>query len=90
MSGLLDHQRYVIFIEPQQFKASGTRYCAADGTSTDSKFKAAKFFTITDAVVFAKHHSIQIDETNSIDIEDFTDLQLADDLPKGKRGETDG
>ena len=81
MSGLLDHQRYVIFDGPQQFKAPGTRYFAADGTSTESKSKAAKFFTTTDAIVFAKHHSIEIDEPNSIGIEDFTDLQLADELP---------
>ena len=81
MAGLLDNQRYVIFDGPQQFKAPGTRYFASDGTSTDSKIRAAKFFTTTDAIVFAKHHNIQIDEPNSIDIEDFTDSQLADDLP---------
>ena len=81
MSGLLDHQRYVIFDGPQQFKAPGTRYFASDGTSTESKLKAAKFLTTTDAIVFAKHHNIPIDEPNSIGIEDFTDSQLADDLP---------
>jgi len=81
MARLLDHQRYVIFEGPHQFKAPGSRYFAADGTSTDSKFRAAKFFTTTDAIVFAKHHNIPIDEPNSIGIEDFTDSQLADDLP---------
>jgi hypothetical protein len=81
MPGLLDRQRYVIFEGPQQYNAPGTRYFASDGTSTDSKFRAAKFFTTTDAIVFAKHHNIQIDEPNSIGIEDFTDIQLADDLP---------
>ena len=81
MAGLLDRQRYVIFEGPQQYKAPGTRYFASDGTSTDSKFRAAKFFTTTDAIVFSKRHNIQIDENNSIGIEDFTDLQLADNLP---------
>jgi hypothetical protein len=81
MAELLENQRYVIFDGPQQYKAPGTRYFAPDGTSTESKSKAAKFFTATDAIVFAKHHNIQIDEPNSIGIEDFIDIQLADDLP---------
>lgn len=81
MAGLLEHQRYVIFDGPQQYKALGTRYFASDGTSTESKSKAAKFFTTTDAIVFATHHKIPLDEPNSIGIEDFTVIQLADDLP---------
>lgn len=71
----------MIFDGPQQYKAPGTRYFAPDGTSTESKSKAAKFFTTTDAIVFAKQHNIRIDEPNSIRIEDFTAIQLADDLP---------
>ena len=82
MAELLENQRYVIFDGPQEYKAPGTRYFASDGTSTESKSKAAKFFTTVDAIGFAKHHNIQIDEPNSIGIEDFTDSQLADDLPK--------
>jgi hypothetical protein len=82
MATLLENQRYVIFDGPQQFKAPGTRYFASDGTSTELKSNAAKFFTTTDAIVFAKHRNIQIDEPNSIGIEDFTDSQLPDDLPK--------
>ena len=71
----------MIFDGPQEYKAPGTRYFAPDGTSTESKSKAAKFFTTADAIVFAKHHNIQIDEPNSIGIEDFTAIQLANDLP---------
>ena len=81
MAGLLENQRYVIFDGPQEYKAPSTRYFASDGTSIESKSKAAKFFTPTDAIVFAKHHNMQIDEPNSIGIEDFTAIQLADDLP---------
>ncbi len=49
--------------------------------STESKAKAAKFLTPADAIVFARHHYIRIDEPSSIGIEDFTAIQLGDDLP---------
>lgn len=81
MAELLENQRYVIFDGPQRFKAPGTRYFDPDGTPTESKSKAAKFFTITDAIVFAKHQKIPLDGRNSIGREDFTAIQLADDLP---------
>lgn len=76
MAGLLDNQRYVIFDGPQRFKAPGTRYFAPDGTSTEYRSKAAKFFTGTEALDFAKRFNIVLGAMHYIVIEDFTDFDL--------------
>ena len=50
---LKKNQRYVIFDGPQQHGRPGTRYFSEDGTSTEYRYKAAEFFTATDAIDFA-------------------------------------
>lgn len=74
---LKKNQRYVIFDGPEQRKGPGTRYIAEDGTSTDLRSHAAKFFTPTDARTFAERKSIILAELVHIGIEDFTDFDLS-------------
>lgn len=71
------NKRYVIFDGPQQRGGPGTRYFSDDGTSTEYRSKAAKFFTATDAIDFAKRYNILIDALHYIGIEDFTDFDLS-------------
>jgi len=73
---LKKNQRYVIFDGPQQHGRPGTHYFSEDGTSTEYRYKAAKFFTATDAIDFAKFNTISLEGLNSIGIEDFTDFDL--------------
>ena len=77
---LRGNQRYVIFDGLQEHGRPGTHYFAKDGTSTEYKYKAAKFFTWTEARDFAALESIPLDARNSIGIEDFTDLDLREPI----------
>jgi hypothetical protein len=78
--GLKKTQRYVIFDGPQQHGRPGTRYFANDGTSTEYKYKAAKFFTAIEAIDFAARQTIPLDELHSVGIEDFTDFDLREPI----------
>jgi hypothetical protein len=53
---------WVIFVGPQPFRGSGTRYIARDGSVTTDKWKAEKFSTAWGARDFAKEHGITLDE----------------------------
>ncbi|MEO7862291.1 MAG: hypothetical protein ABIU05_18040 [Nitrospirales bacterium] len=76
MMELKKNQRYVIFDGPQRHGGPGTRYFCEDGTSTELRSKAVKFFIATDAMDFATREPIPLDGLNSIGIEDFTDFDL--------------
>jgi hypothetical protein len=76
MKGLKENQRFVIFDGPQQQGGLGTHYFSKDGTSTEFRSIAAKFFTAPDALDFAQRSNISIDALHSIGIEDFTDFDL--------------
>lgn len=74
--GLKKNQRYVIFDGPEQRGGPGTRYFSVGGTSTEVRYQAAKFFTVTDAIDFAKRNNIVIGTLHYVGIEDFNDLEL--------------
>jgi hypothetical protein len=57
---------FVIFAGPQQYGALGTRYFAKDGTRTDIKVRAAKFYSFEDAEEFAKNRNIILTATTYI------------------------
>jgi hypothetical protein len=73
------HTTYVIFAGPQQFGRPGTRYVAKDGTETDIKSRAAKFYSHYDAVEFAKQKNIELTAITYIGREDFTDFKMQHD-----------
>jgi hypothetical protein len=70
---------YVIFAGPQQHGRSGTRYIAKDGTKTDLRTNAAKFYLLEDAKAFTKNMSITLTENTYIGQEDFTDFEIQHD-----------
>ena len=70
-------QRYVIFDGPQQHKAPGTRYIAGDGSSTDIRAKAARFYSHLEARDFANEKGVVLTDFVHIGIEDFTDFELS-------------
>jgi hypothetical protein len=68
---------WVIFAGPQQFKAPGTRYTASDGTVTDIKSKAKKFYGPQEAKEFAEEKHIDLSKgTRYIGQDDFTDFEI--------------
>ena len=58
MAGFKRNRRFVIFDGPQQHGGPGTRYFSHGDTSTECKYKAAKFFTAPDATEFARRNNI--------------------------------
>jgi hypothetical protein len=58
--GLDKNQRYVIFDGPKQHGGLGSCYFSEDGTSTEHRHQAAKFFTITEAKYFATRKTIPL------------------------------
>lgn len=76
MAGLKENQRFVIFDGPERRGGQGTRYFSKDGTSTEYRSKAAKFFTATDTIKFATLKTIRLDGLNSVGKEDFTGFDL--------------
>jgi len=75
--GLNTIQRYVIFDGPEQRSGTDTRYFSDDGTSTDHRHRAAKFFTDSDAIAFAKQKNILLDGVfHYIGMADFMDFEL--------------
>ena len=77
MARLKKNQRYVIFAGPQQHGGLGTRYFSDDGTSTEYRSKAAKFFAATDAIAFAERNNIFFSALIYVGLEDFTDFELS-------------
>ena len=53
------------------------RYLASDGSHTDAKAQAAKFYSFETAQQFAAHHQISLGEDASIDEEAFDEVELA-------------
>jgi hypothetical protein len=69
---------WVIFAGPQQFRGSGTRYIAWDGSVTDRKNEAQKFSTAESARAFAADKGIAVDgETRHLGQENFTQAEIA-------------
>jgi hypothetical protein len=69
---------FVIFSGPQQHGGPGTRYIANDGTTTDLRSYAAKFYTWEEAKKFAEGKSITLDAAMTyIGQEDFTEFEIA-------------
>ncbi len=67
---------FVIFSGPQQHGRPGTRYIAKDGTITDVRSRAAKFYSFADAQEFAKERTITLTATTYIGQEDFTEFEI--------------
>lgn len=68
---------WVIFDGPQQHGGPGTRYIAYDGTSTEYRREAAKFYTSQDARSFADKKGITIDGAMKyIQQESFSDFDM--------------
>lgn len=67
---------FVIFAGPQQHGRPGTRYIAEDGTVTEIRPHAAKFYSFADAQEFAKQSNITLTATTYIGQEDFTDFEV--------------
>ena len=67
---------FVIFARPQQHGRPGTLYIAKDGTRTERKFRAAKFYSFEDAKDFAKDKKIKLTALTYIGQEDFTDFEI--------------
>ena len=67
---------FVIFGGPQQHGSPGTRYVAKDGTVTDSKVHAAKFYSFADAEEFAREKQVTLTATRYIGQEEFTDFEI--------------
>ena len=74
---LKNNQRYVIFAGPQQPGEPGTRYVSDDGTSTEYRSSATKFFTATEAIALAERNKIIFSALISVGREDFTDFELS-------------
>ncbi len=68
--------RFVIFAGPQQHTAPGTRYISKNGSATDLRSQAAKFYTFTDAKDFAAQHHIMLNALTYIGQEDFPEIEL--------------
>ena len=66
---------HVIFASPRQWNGPN-HYIAEDGTVTDSKKRAAKFFTYEEAREFAKTKKIELSETRYIQAEDFGEFDI--------------
>ena len=77
MARLKKNQRCVIFDGPQQHEGPGTRYFSDDGTSTENRSNAAKFFTATEAIAFAERNKIFFSALIYVGLEDFTDFELS-------------
>ena len=58
---------------------SDTAYIGKDGSSTDIRSKAAKFWTLTEAKEFVKQKNIELTEITYIRQEDFTDFEIQHD-----------
>jgi hypothetical protein len=72
---------FVIFRGPQQHGRAGTRYYANDGTVTNIKTKAAKFYSPEDAREFAKQNNIKLTPITYIDLEDFSHSEIYGEDP---------
>ena len=68
--------RFVIFAGPQQHKAPGTRYISKNGSATDLRSQAAKFYTFNDAEDFAEQHHVTLNALTYIGQEDFPEFEL--------------
>jgi hypothetical protein len=77
MAKLKNNQRYVIIAGPQQHGGPGTRSFSDDGTSTEYRSKAAKFFAATEGIAFAERNNIIFSALISVGLEDFTDFELS-------------
>ncbi len=67
---------FVIFVGPQQHGRPGTRYIAEDGTVTEIRSRAAKFYSFADAQEFAKQMNITLTAITYIGQDDFTDFEI--------------
>lgn len=67
---------FVIFAGPQQLESPGTHYIADDGTVTDIKSRAAKFYSYAEATEFAIKNNIELTAVTYIGQEDFTDFEI--------------
>src|SRR5262245_828482 len=76
MAGLQKNQRYVIYRGPQHNGGPGAHYFSEGGISTEDRSKAAKFFTVAEAIDFARRYEMVNDTFQYIGIEDFTDFDL--------------
>ena len=73
---MIKKERFVIFDGPKVHDGPGTHYIANDGTSTDLRSRAAKFFSHAEARIFAMEKGITLSPVLYIGIEDFTDFEL--------------
>jgi hypothetical protein len=69
-------QRFVIFDCPPLRQGPGTRYIANDGTSTDTRSKAANFTSHAEARAFAALKHITLSDNVYIGIEEFSDFEV--------------
>jgi hypothetical protein len=67
---------FVIFAGPEQHGRPGTRYIAKDGSKTEAKSHAAKFYSHVDAAEFAKTMNIKLTELIYIGPDDFTSFEI--------------
>jgi hypothetical protein len=71
---------WVIFAMPQAHRGPNNRFVAKDGTKTDSRTLAARFYTHGDAQEFAKEKNIKLDGAMTyIGQLDFTEFELQQD-----------
>ena len=62
---------FVIFASPQTHVAQGTCYLAPDASTTMLSSKAAKFYSLADAIAFAEANHIALTAHTYIGVEDF-------------------
>lgn len=67
---------FVIFASPQQFGGPGNRYIAQDGSITDIRSKAARFYSWNDAKDFADEKGIVLGGPIDIGQEEFAPFEL--------------
>ena len=71
---------WVIFAQPQQFGGANNLFMARDGTKTESRKQAAKFYTAGAVQEFAKEKNITLDGAMTyIGQMDFSNFDLHDE-----------
>jgi hypothetical protein len=65
------YRRFVIFFGPRR-----TRFIANDGARTCDRLKAAKFYTLSQAIAFAEQKEITLSHRIYIEQEEFSEAEV--------------
>ncbi|MDK2745087.1 MAG: hypothetical protein NDI90_19485 [Nitrospira sp. BO4] len=74
------YRRFVIFSGTKRRKSPGTRFIATDGTTTNDRVKAAKFYTLSETTAFVRENGITLSDRTSIEQEDFSEAEVSSRL----------